>query len=190
MAEPPDSPRPPPCPCPVMDLRRKPPASRPLPVPASQHSQPNLSIDDSFEELIATISRLVPNLSDSSVSLEFSIDESAPRNFQIPPLSGIQSSPSAPLQSSSSPNPPESVENLPSVIIHHRPSPLPSPVPPSPPDTPPGSPSPPPSPKIEHAPLSRSKFCHIPSDSLPPTEFPTPTRIRPPPPAVGCCLIL
>ena len=190
MAEPPDSPRPPPCPCAVLDLRRKPPASRPLPVPAPQLSQPNLSIDDSFEELIATISRLVPNLSNSSVSLDFSIDETAPRNFQIPPLSGIQSSLSVPLQSSSSPNPPEPVE--PSVIIHHLPSPLPSPVPPSPPDTPPGSPSLPPSPKIlhYHAPLSRSSFCEIPSDSLPPSEFPSPPRIRPPPPSYGCCSVL
>ena len=188
MAEPPGSPRPPPCPCPVMDLRRKPPASRPLPVPAPQHSRPNLTIDDSFEELIATINRLVPNLSDSSVSLEFSVDESAPENFQIPPLSIIQPSPSALPQSSSSPIPPESRE--PSVVIHHLPSPLPSPGPPSPPNTPPGTPSPPPSPKPEHAPPSRSKFCNIPSDSLPPTEFPTPSPIRPPPPAVGCCFIL
>ena len=178
MAETPDSPRPPPCPCPVLDLRRKPPASRPFPVPAPQHSQPNFSMEDSFEELIATINRMVPDLSNSSVSFDFSIDESAPKNFQIP----LQ------FQSSPPPNPPESLE--PSVIIHHRPSPLPSPAPPSPPDTPPGSPSPPPSPKAKHAPLSRTSFCEIPSDSLPPSEFPTPLPIRPPPPAVGCCLIL
>ena len=154
--------------------------------------------------IVATPSGRLLAESDSFLSLQFTPDDSAPPNFQISPLGvrllGTQLSPVAPMESPSFPDPSKTVENSTTAVIHHPPSSVPSPAPPSPPDTPPGSPSPPdtppgtptppPSPGTNHPPLSGTNFCVIPSDSLPPSQFPSPPRIRPPPPSYGCCSVL
>ena len=200
---------PPNCPCSALARSLLGPASQPLPVPALHPSRSNLSLDECLQELAEIIIVASPSgrllaKSGSSLSLQFTPDDSAPSNFQISPLGarllGTQPLPVAPIESSSFPDPPETVENSTSAVIHPPPSSVPSPAPPSPPDTPPGSPSPPdtppgtptppPSPGTDHPPLSRTNFCVIPSDSLPPLQFPSPPRIRPPPPSYGCCTVL
>ena len=72
--------RAPPNPCPVLDMRRKPPASRPLPVSQSR-----------LDHCLAQVAKpgSIPDLSDSSASLNFSLDEIADEiasTFQISPL--------------------------------------------------------------------------------------------------------
>ena len=154
--------------------------------------------------IVATPPSLLLAETDSFLSLQFTPDDSAPPNFQISPLGvrllGTQLSPVAPMESPSFPDPSKTVENSTTAVIHHPPSSVPSPAPPSPPDTPPGSPSPPdtppgtptppPSPGTNHSLVFGTNLRTIPSDSLPPSQFPSPPRIRPPPPSFGCCTVL